>query len=68
MSASIFKHYTISNWVDYSEVDKPVVLADYSEELLLTVMGGHTVRVTTKMLNDDSGNGTETREYLNPIP
>lgn len=60
---TIIKHYKITNWCNYQEVDQigkviypPFIIPAYVSSC------GHTV-TTEQWLNDETGEGWETRTY-----
>ena len=58
---TIIKSYSITNWANYSEVEGFADVASGTTEVLLTVMGGRNVTITTTL--DDDGEGREIREF-----
>ncbi len=58
---TITKSYSITNWANYSEVKGFADVASGITKVILTVMGGHNVTITTTL--DDNGEGREVREF-----
>lgn len=57
----ITKHFRITNFCEYTEVDSPLDTPTGESSKIKTVMGGHNVTIET--IINDNGKGVEKRTF-----